>query len=254
MNFKKILCVLTLNCVLVAGVSSIIQPKVVHAAEVYPITTNTPTEYTQNDTVGKNAIDIIEQNYLKQNENGTFYILDEAYDVIDAEAVDFLKSKMAEINTLILSNTIKFEVKNANGQVDVKVIEDNSSRTLNNGIQKSFARASATSNGSILSNYSYCSNYTWYWWGYNTIVNKDGCAMLKNNLTAELAAQGAGAALIGFIPFVGAANAAALMFGAAITYLPAINQLENAQTTGRARVVGLGAPSSGQIWDVEAIY
>lgn len=249
MNIKKIICIMTVSCVISTGVISTAQPKVVHAAEVNSVTTNKIDMSKQNQSESvENAIKKIEKDFLKQNVDGTFYILDEAYNNIDSNTIDYVKTNMEEINDLVRSDILKFQISHNNGQAEVKVIQDNNDKTI-----KTREKRSPQSVGRIVSNYKYCSNYQWYWWGYSTKLNKTGCQLLQNEMEAELAIFGAGMVAVGHIPG-SAPGAAAAAFGGAATYAQIIKELKNSKITGKARVVGVGKPASGHIWSVKAIH
>lgn len=252
MKIKKIICIVTVSCVFSTGILSATKPKVVHATELTPITSKVDmSKTTQNnkaESVGS-AIEEIEQKFLRQNVDGTFYILSEAYNVVDSTTIDFIKSNMEEVNTLIRSKTLEFKISDTNGEAEVEVVKDNSDTTPQRRVKRS-----SSSVGKILSNYTYCSNYKWFWWGYKTRLNKDGCQLLQNELELEALIVGSGTTACGFIPIVGAAAAAAALVGEAIVYGSAIKECQNGQVTGKADVIGMGKPSSGKIWDVTAVY
>ena len=81
---------------------------------------------------------------------------------------------MEGINDYILSGKLKFKIieKDNNNEI----INTYQSENINNKRQP---RAALTF-GKIVSNYEYCSNYQWYWWGYKTNVNAKGSALLRN--------------------------------------------------------------------------
>ena len=178
----------------------------------------------------------IENNYLRQNSNGTFYILDTVYEKIDADVVNFLKGEMKTVNS-------ETEVINTATNVDVSDLATNAN-----------SKGSATT-GNILSNYSYCSNYVWYWWGYTTNVNKKGTELLLNQLEYESLVYGAGCGLAALIPGGGAIAAAIAAFGGTITYGTAIKNCKNGIVSGKGvKVVGVGKPSSGNILKLSTRY
>lgn len=194
----------------------------------------------------------IENNYLRQNSNGTFYILDAAYEKIDADVINFLKGNMNEINSLIISDQLEFEMKTVNSETEI--INTANNIDISNLATNTNSKGNATT-GKILSNYSYCSNYVWYWWGYTTNVNKKGTELLLNQLEYEALVYGAGCGLAALIPGGGAIAAAIAAFGGTITYGTAIKNCKNGIVTGKGvKVVGVGKPSSGNVLKLSTIY
>lgn len=215
----------------------------VYAAElnnIGKITYDNNTVETSTD-----IINVIENNYLNQKDDGTFYISDEAYKVIDSEVLDFFKVQMAEINDLILDKQLAFEIEETKNGVEIK-------NTVDNLDESKLSRS--VSSGKILSSYTYCSNYEWHWWGYKTKVNSSGCRYLLNYTEAEAAVYGSLCGLAAVIPG-GAVGAAVAAVGGTITYGAAIAAFKNGIDSGYGVwATGFGDPSNGHLLKVSAIF
>lgn len=195
-----------------------------------------------------NIIETIENNYLKQNSDGTFYILNDAYNKFDKEIINDLKNGMNGINEYIRNGNLKFKISNENNET--KVI--NTYEKMENSTIQSRA---AITIGKIVSNYNYCSNYKWYWWGYKTNVNARGSALLRNNFVADMAVVGGGATLLSVLCPPAAAVIGGLGFIGAVRYADVILQCSNGADSGKGvQVTGWGKPSAGGVFGVKAYY
>lgn len=185
----------------------------------------------------------IEEKYLIQNPDGTFTIDNLAYNEYDNDLVDFIKDGSDQINSLIEQDALKFKVENNEIVNTYQNLED-VPRTR-----------SWSEYGNIVSSYSYCSNYQWYWWGYKTNVNKKGTQLINNLFKRDAAIFGGLAGLAATInPAAGAVVAIAGFIGG-VTYVDAIANCDNGITTGKGvRVTGWGKPSTGCIMGVQARY
>lgn len=106
----------------------------------------------------------IEEKYLIQNPDWTFTIDNLAYN----DVVIFIKDRYDQINSFIEQDVLKFKVENNEIVNTYQNLED-VPRTR-----------SWSEYGNIVSSYSYCSNYQWYWWGYKTNLNKKGTQLINN--------------------------------------------------------------------------
>ena len=213
--------------------------KPVYASELN--NTSIPNNNENSDSILKK----IEENYLYQREDGTFYISDDAYNVIDNDTIDFFKDQINEINSLILDNQLEFKIEKMDKGTNVKNIKAD--------VEESIMTRSVDS-GNILSSYTYCSDYEWHWWGYSTTVNKQGSEYLLNYVEREAAVYGALCGLAAVIPG-GAIGAAVAAVGGTITYGTAIAEFKNGIVSEKGvRATGVGKPSNGNLIKVSAIY
>lgn len=243
MKRKKIIS-LCLSVTLVAGTITFSpNESKVYAAELDNVE---KVSYSNNIVESSNdIINVIENNYLHQKDDGTFYISDEAYKVIDKETLDFFKNQMLEINSLILDKQLKFEIEETNSGVEIK-------NTINNFEESKETRSVAA--GRILSSYTYCSNYEWYWWGYKTRVNATGSQYLLNYMELEAAVYGSLCGLAAVIPGASVGAAVAIV-GGTITYGAAIVELKNGVNSGNGvSLTGFGKPSNGHPIKISAIF
>lgn len=243
MNNKKIIS-LVLTGTLTAGILTLTPntEKTVFASELNKVN----FEEKINSKDFEEIIKEIENNYLFQKDDGTFYISNLAYEKIDNEILNFLVENMEEINELILTNQLEFKIEKNNEEKQVI-------NTLENFTENTKVRSSGA--GRILSSYSYCSNYQWYWWGYKTNVNKSGTAYLQNYAEADALIFGSACGLAATIPGGGPLIAALAAVGGTITYATAIREMKNGILSGKGvRAVGVGNPSSGYLLKVNARY
>lgn len=162
-------------------------------------TENTTTESFSskegNPSIGKSTIKIIEEKYLIQNSDGTFSLSDDIYNEFDEELVNFVKNGMNSINSLIVAGNLNFKINNEKQVINTYANDD----AITSNSSSSLQRLSASD--SVFTSYDYCSNYTWYWYGFECSVNKDGTRILKTDLeeVAKIAGWGAAAytALVG---------------------------------------------------------
>lgn len=105
---KKNLMYLVLSGIMATGVISTAKVEVASAAT----TKNTKIEQKQTKKYAdmQSVLKIIENNYLKQNVDGTFYIEDIAKNAIDPEIVEFVTDGMEQMNNLIKSNQLEFKM------------------------------------------------------------------------------------------------------------------------------------------------
>lgn len=241
MKKKKIISLFLVTSLIVGSITFLPETNKVYASEL------DNAEVMSVESSG-NIINIIENNYLNQKSDGTFYISDDAYKVIDVEILDFFKEQMSGINDLILDKQLEFEIKETKNGVEVK-------NTVSNIEESKRTRSTrSVSAGKILSNYSYCSDYEWYWWGYKTRVNAKGCEYLLNYTEAEAAVYGSLCGLAAVIPG-GAVGAAVAAVGGTITYGSAIAALKNGiSSENGVWATGFGKPSNGNLIKVSAIF
>lgn len=201
------------------------------------------------NNIDNNILEEIENKYLKQNSDGTFYISDYAYNEFDRDIIDGLKSGMNGINDYIKQGKLKFDIIKKNEEIEV--VNTYQSKNINNRIQP---RAAATISR-IVSSYNYCSNYKWYWWGYKTDVNATGSALLRNNFTADAAVVGGGATLVSVLCPPAAPIMGTLGFIGATKYAYVILECSNGADNGKGvQVTGWGKPSAGAVFAVRAYY
>lgn len=196
-----------------------------------------------------NILSEIENNYLYQNEDGTFYISDEAYLKFDKEIIEQVKSGMDDINEYIKEDALKFELQRKTKETIVVNTYEDTSKMV--GIES----RKLANYGPVLSSYTYCGNYTWYWWGYKTTVNPIGCDIMIGKLKTDMAVVGgATVAWIGLAP-AAAAVIGSLGFIGSVRYYDLINEYETGIKTKKGtRTTGWGKPSSGNLIAAYALY
>lgn len=204
---------------------------------------------SESNSVDSNIIEEIQNKYLKQNSDGTFYILDDAYNEFDKDIIESLKSGMNEINDYIKDGKLKFDILKENKETEVI-----NTYQSNNIANKRQTRAAATI-ARIVSSYNYCSNYRWYWWGYKTDVNARGSALLRNNFTADGLVVGGGATLASVLCPPAAPLIGTLGFIGSTKYAYVVMECANGADNGEGvQVTGWGKPSSGAVFAVKAYY
>lgn len=191
----------------------------------------------------------IENQYLKQNSDGTFYILDSAYNEFEKDIIYSLKTGMNEINDYIKKGKLKFEIIEKNKNIEII------NTYQSNDIQNKIYFKAAITISKIVSSYDYCSNYEWYWWGYKADVNATGSALLRNNFAADLAVVGGSATLASVLCPPAAPIIGTLGFIGATRYAYVIMECSNGADNGKGvQVTGWGKPSAGAVFAVKAYY
>lgn len=209
----------------------------VSAAEIKKTTVQ--DEYSKEMSIN-DAINIVENNYLIQNDNGTFSIDETAKSIIGDNLFLELEKGMNQVNELIGDDLLQVD---KNGQVTESNYE--SQNLISSRITDAYGR--------VLSSYSYCSGYQWYWWGFKTNVSKSGSDILSSEITKTIAAVALTGGAAALVPgFVVPAGIVGLAVEAWLVSLQV--ECEKGTKSNGIAVTALGAPSSPQITDINARY
>lgn len=217
--------------------TSFVGPTYVSAAEIKKTTTQDKyiNEMSIND-----AITIIEDKYLIQNDNGTFSIDEAAKSIIGDKLFSELESGMNQVNVLIENDVLEFDKNRQATKFDQEK-------------QNLISPRATDAYSEVLSSYKYCSNYQWYWWGFETNVNPDGSAHLAKEVIKTIAMVAAGGASIGWIP--GFAIPVGIVGAALEAWLVTIHvEFDKGSGARGTAVTALGAPSAPQITDANTLY
>lgn len=234
MDKRLIATILTVSCATTAliGVMPITKANAQEKNEV-------STMVNEDETL--DIIKEIENKYLTQNEDGTFSISDLAYNEFDKDVIDFIKEGSNEINSYIKANVLEFKVQND------EIV--NTYANLENVANEKGMR----DYGNILSSYTYCSNYQWFWWGYKTNVNVTGAKLLRNTLMKDMAQFGGLCGIATALnPAAGVIVAIAGAIGG-ITFSDGIYHCANGIDSGRGvQATGWGKPATGLLMGIKA--
>lgn len=193
-----------------------------------------------NNQKSKDMLKEIESKYLIQNSDGTFSLKDSVYKKFDSTTIDNLKSSMNNINNLILKGELQFDiVKSGSSQKVVNTKADI------DAMKKDAHRPSLAGSG-VLASYDYCSNYEWYWYGFDCDVNSAGCQLLYDDFEGLAAVYGVGT-------LIATAEGVGLPFAAlsVMTVGKCMYQAKLGIDDGNgARAYCLGSPSSCAVWQV----
>jgi len=235
----KILTLL-LSTVMLSGM---IIPQNVHAQTMDPQT------YSINDfnadLVEEDNLNLIQEKYLNQHSDGTFYISDDAYKTIDSDILTIAKKNMDSINSHILNGDLEFEIIKNNNSTEVINTVDNLSYKLKNAIQ-------LYSTGHFY-NYTYCSNFNFSWYGFTADMNAAGTKLLKNYLVLSSGTTAATATIASLVP---GGQALAVALGVfTMTISTGIYQCENGIDTGKGVTIkAFGAPEDATTYSINARY
>lgn len=244
------------------------------ASTIVPVF-NTTNVYAANNTGGnnietvvKNELDIedfnyIQNNYLCQAIDGTFYLDNSISNEYSNEQIDSIKMAMSGINNLIEQGVLEFELSQAKNSSLVKVTNTvNKFEEYQKEIQNAYDNSKIGNFGKTLGSYTYCSNYTFSWWGYTTRVNALGSTLLRDELQALASMTGGVTTTIGLAtlmikacgPVWGTIITSAVKVVGTIPYGIAIKNFNYGITSGRGtQVTGVSNPSDGVFFKVETI-
>lgn len=156
-----------------------------------------------------------------------------------------IKEGSSQINEYIKNGDIQFNNDNKVSYVN-KEIEENSimTRGANDGYT------------AVLSSYTYCSNYVWHWYGFDTDVNVKGSELLANEISNTQKIVAATGASVGVVSGGALAVPSVIVGGAVEVWLEGLKTscLNGVTTEKGVYVEAWGAPSSAQIYDITTYY
>lgn len=129
------------------------------------------TQKSANQTIV--SIKEIQNKYLIQNKDGTLRIKETAKNNIDKKILEEINKNLEFTNSQIKRGNLKFELKKENGNVKVINTKANTKKILSSEFNKS------NSVDNIFT-YKYCSNFDWFWYGFDCSVNYRGTKLLKD--------------------------------------------------------------------------
>lgn len=144
----------------------------------------------------KKVLNNIQQNYLVQNQNGTFTIKKIAYSLYPEKIMNTITQGMESMNKEILAGNIKFSFTTKNGVKVVNKTYLNEEKFFNpedsanpiNGLE-------LINKVQFIHQYGYDFNYNWA--GFYCDLNPSGCYILGNNIGTSIAAAGGASAIAG---------------------------------------------------------
>lgn len=206
------------------------------------VTTSASTLNTTAIT-NKYTLKYIENMFLEQNTDGTFYFTDGIKTILNKDLLKILENNLSNINNHILNNDLQFKIVKKNNQKEVINTVDNLSEKLKRQALK------LRSTGHIF-NYTYGSNFKFSWYGFTVDLNKKGSEQLRNYLTIGASATGTSTGIAALNP-IGYPIAAAMGL-VTLTIGVGIYQCEIGITSGNGTTVkALGAPSDATIYSIK---
>lgn len=184
-----------------------------------------------------NAIQIITNQYLKINPDGTFSISQDASKIIDSTALNTIMAGMSSVNQNIkLGNLISSKI---NGVITVK-------SSINYNPQFLMAQSkSGIIQPMAWGLDSYTTLYTWSWWGFSANLNTTGTKVLRNSFIEYAAELTAGGIVSAFLS-CGLGLGAALIGGVAIANMIRICS-DAIDSNGGVTCTCLGSPSNAEL-------